>query len=111
MWVPPGGHAEPGESTLACAHRELLEETEYASKALRLLASFDVAEESEPAHQLTIYWCWYDDVQPVVCHEGQALAFIERSEAANYPIPAFVINIWDTALAVINNTIIEEIPR
>ena len=60
--------------------------------------SFDATAQTPPAY-LKIFWCWYDGVQPITCHEGQALAFIERSAASRYPIPAYVIKMWDTALA------------
>ena len=104
MWVPPGGHAEPDESILECARRELREETEYDAPDLRFLLSFDDIVEGWSAYLLTIFWCWYDGVQPVVCHEGQALAFVERSMAVNYPIPAYVLNAWDAALAAARAT-------
>ena len=98
-WVPPGGHAEPGELILECARRELCEETEYQATDLRFLMSFDHVVEGWPAYQLTIFWSWYDGVQSVVCHEGQALAFVQRTMAADYPIPAHLLNAWDAALA------------
>ncbi len=104
MWVPPGGHADSGESMLECARRELREETEYDASDLRLLMSLDDAVEGWPAYRLTIFWCWYDGIQSIACHEGQALAFIERSTAANYPIPTFVVDTWDAALAVAGAT-------
>ena len=99
MWVPPGGQAELGESMLDCARRELREETEYDASDLRFLLSCDDTVEGWPAYRLTIFWCWYDGIQPVICHEGQALAFIERMMAANYAIPAYLLNAWDAALA------------
>ena len=104
MWRPPGGHAESGESMLDCARRELREETGYDGSDLRFLLSFDDTVEGWPAYRLTIFWCWYDGIQSIACHEGQALAFIERSTAANYPIPAYVINAWGAALAAAGAT-------
>jgi len=99
MWVPPGGHAESGESMLDCARRELREETEYDASDLRFLRSIDDAVQGWPAYRLTIFWCWYDGIQSIACHEGQALAFVERSMAVNYSIPALVVDAWDAALA------------
>lgn len=104
MWVPPGGHAEPGESILECARRELCEETAYDAADLHYLMSYDRSVKGWPAYQLTIFWSRYDEVQSVVCHEGQALAFIQRTMAANYPIPKHLLNAWDAALAAAHQT-------
>jgi 8-oxo-dGTP pyrophosphatase MutT (NUDIX family) len=105
MWVPPGGHAEVGESMLDCARRELREETEYDAAELRFLESFDDMVEGWPAYRLTIFWCWYDGAQSLACHEGQALAFIERSMAEKYAIPTYLLNAWDAALAAADSTL------
>jgi len=99
MWVPPGGHADAGEPLLECARRELREETEYCAQDLDFLLEFDDHVEGWPAYHLTIFWGRYDGVQPVVCHEGQALAFIDRSVAARYPIPPKLLAAWDLALS------------
>lgn len=107
MWVPPGGHAELDESMFDCARRELREETEYDASDLRFLLSFDDTVEGWPAYQLTIFWCWYDGSQSIACHEGQALAFVGRNMAANYPIPTYLVNAWDTALAAAGATMEE----
>ena len=107
MWVPPGGHAEPGESMIDCARRELREETEYNASDLRFLWSFDDTAEGWPACHLTFFCCWYDGIQSVACHEGQALAFITRSAAENYPIPTYLFDFWDSVLldeAIITTT-------
>ena len=99
MWGPPGGHAESGELMSDCARRELREETGYDSSDIRFLMSYDDAVEGWPVYQLTMFWCWYDGIQSITCHEGQELAFIDRSTAASYPIPTPIFNAWDAALA------------
>lgn len=109
VWVPPGGHSESDESMLCCAKRELLEETGYECPEARFLVSFEDRVEGWPAYTLTIFWCAYDGTQPVTCREGQALAFIERYRAGNYPIPPYVINAWDAAIAALRTTSAKEI--
>jgi 8-oxo-dGTP pyrophosphatase MutT (NUDIX family) len=99
MWVPPGGHCDPGESPLAAARRELYEETDYHCEDLRWLASFP--DDPGPGHAtqfLHVFWGVYDGVQAVCCREGQALEFVSRAEAPSLPMPAFVLPVWDHAL-------------
>lgn len=97
-WVPPGGHAEPGEAIEICARRELLEETGYHCSDLRWLIDLEDRVDKWPPYQLTVFWTYYDGVQKIRCHEGQALEFIRREDAYLYDIPAYLIGIWDMAL-------------
>jgi 8-oxo-dGTP pyrophosphatase MutT (NUDIX family) len=83
---------------LACARRELREETEYDAPNLKFLLSVDDIVAGWPPYHLAFFWCWYDGVQATVCHEGQALAFVERAAAAEYPIPPLLLTVWDAAL-------------
>ncbi len=99
MWVPPGGHAEAGESMEACARREFHEETGYDCSELHWLTSMEDCQEGFPLCPLTVFWARYDGAQQVYCREGQALQFIRREEAENYPIPSYLVAIWDRALA------------
>lgn len=100
MWVPPGGHCEPGERLEDCARREFSEETGYHSGKLDWLMTFDDGDEQE----LTVFWAWYDGVQPLRCMEGQALRFIGREQAVVHAIPPYLIEIWDRAIAAVRRT-------
>jgi ADP-ribose pyrophosphatase YjhB (NUDIX family) len=99
LWVPPGGHADPGESMPECARRELREETEYDALDLQYMMTLDRIHEDGAAFQVTYFWCWYDEIQSIVCHEGQGLAFVKRTEAADYKIMDFLLDVWDAAIA------------
>ena len=104
MWVPPGGHPNLGESMPACARRELREETEYDAPDLRFLTTLDGAYEDGAEFRATIFWCWYDEMQTIVCHEGQDLVFVKRSDAADYRIMDFLVDVWDAAIAAASAT-------
>jgi hypothetical protein len=39
-----------------------------------------------------------------VCREGKALQFIRREDASAYPIPAYLVRVWDRALAAASTT-------
>ncbi len=98
-WVPPGGHCEPGEPMEVCAKREFAEETDYQLDDLHHLLDFvdDEHEALEPSY-VTVYWSVYDGAQPLTCREGQALEFIRRPDAPAYPIPEYLVRVWDRAL-------------
>ncbi|KXX80662.1 Nudix hydrolase 1 [Madurella mycetomatis] len=93
QWQFPGGHLEMGESYLACAERETLEETGLVVRAEKLVAvTNDVFSASR--HYVTLFvlcrrvdesqepkvmepekcgpWCWksWSDVKAVIADEG-----------------------------------------
>ena len=98
MWVPPGGHCETGETEEDCARREFLEETEYRLGELGFVTRTEDRAPGFATHALAIYWAWYDGAQRIVCHEGQALEFVNREEAGGLAIPPVLLAAWDSAL-------------
>jgi 8-oxo-dGTP pyrophosphatase MutT (NUDIX family) len=91
-----------------CARREFLEETSYRVSDLTLLTEFiDSHAEGFPPLRLAVFWCRYDGVQPLTCHEGQALEFIPRALAAKYPIPRYLVDLWDRALEAARLVVVE----
>lgn len=97
LWVPPGGHAEPGEAIEACARREFHEETDYRCGQLQWLCTFEDRVEGFPPYTLTVFWSRYDGRQRVVCREGQALEFVRREEAEGRAMPQYLRQLWNDA--------------
>lgn len=97
-WSIPSGHRESGESAQECARREFLEETSYLLGDLRELVEMTDHGDTGTEYLLTLFWACYDGTQPLKCHEGQDLRFVERSRAASYPMPPFVLSVWDRSL-------------
>jgi 8-oxo-dGTP diphosphatase len=107
LWVFPGGHCEPGESTESAARRELLEETAYACNELRWVSSFPwPSDDRQVIYNLHLYAGRYDRIQPVHCYEGQKVAFIPREDASRYPMPPYVPRVWDLAIAVLRRPLV-----
>jgi 8-oxo-dGTP diphosphatase len=76
-WVNPGGVIDPGESPEDGARRELLEETEYRAGPLTL-AYERTLHRPEGYSEYQYYFVGrYDGVQPLTCHEGQELRFLD----------------------------------
>ncbi|MBM3777956.1 MAG: NUDIX domain-containing protein [Acidimicrobiia bacterium] len=100
LWVPPGGHCEPGERAETCAIREFFEETGYRCHDLRLISELDVdGVPFSPPIRLTMFWDVYDGRQAVSCREGQALVFVPRTHVPGLFMPDYLVDLWDRALA------------
>lgn len=102
MWVPPGGHANPGEDIIACARRELQEETGYWCDELWPVT--ELLDDTElPVQHLTFFGAMFDGQQKTRCMEGQALEFMTRERAATCKTPSYLGFVWDLALTAANN--------
>lgn len=104
MWVPPGGHSDPGETPLACAFREMEEETNYRCAWLRHITTMH----DDPGHgwkpfRLHIFFTLFDDKQIIECREGQSLEFIPRVRGGELLRPDFVLPTWDLALKALSH--------
>ncbi len=105
LWVFPGGHFEAGESAVAAARREFLEETGYACDRLLRVASFPYpSDDGRVMYRLEMFVARYDEIQPVHCYEGQKVEFISREHASRYPMPSWTPGVWDSAIAVLRRS-------
>lgn len=83
QWAIPGGRVEPGETPLAAAGREMLEETGLVVDAIQHYWSGPRPYEEGFPHTVTVhaYYCATEAVQDdVICGEGLAMIFTPRDE-------------------------------
>lgn len=105
LWVPPGGHVDPGETLIQAAFREFKEETLICCGELNWIGAMEVALAPWPTYLLANFWGYYDGHQTYACQEGQDLKFIERRQATQLPMPSFIIPVWDNILNQMNSTL------
>lgn len=84
-WIGVGGKFEPGEDALACALREVREETGYTMRAPRYRGVVDFTCPPWPAEQMHLFTCAEFDGQEIPCDEG-ALAWVPKGEVTALPI-------------------------
>ncbi|MDK3017239.1 NUDIX hydrolase [Pseudodonghicola flavimaris] len=84
LWGFPGGHVEPGETALAAAQRELLEETGLSAEPVEYLTNVDVIRHDADGHVLVHYL-----LAAVLCTapRGTLCAADDVSDAAWFPVP------------------------
>jgi len=100
IWVIPGGHLEPGETSVEGARREFEEETCYRCASVRPLVEFDLRSLGYAMEgRLKFFWERYDGRQAIECREGQALRFVSRHAVESLPHRVYLTQVWDLALA------------
>ena len=99
LWVPPGGHINPNETLMNAAIRECLEETQLAYQKINWLKAYEVSSPPWPKYLLGIFWASYNE-KPFKCLEGQALKFVEPRRAPEFPMPYFIVTIWEQILVL-----------
>jgi ADP-ribose pyrophosphatase YjhB (NUDIX family) len=82
-WSLPGGWADVGETPAEAAAREVLEESGYATRAVRLLALLDRDRQGYPPHAWHIWKAIFlcellDDEQRELSHETEDAHFFPR---------------------------------
>lgn len=85
-WATVGGATEPGETAEQAARRELREETGYVADTLQFGAEVAVPLPDGTARTAALFYARYDGVQPIACHEGLRIDFVDPST-----LPALLI--------------------
>lgn len=105
LWGFPGGHVEPGETALAAAAREVLEETGICAEPVEYLTNVDVlrhgADGTVSAHYLlAAVLCDYVSGTPCAADDVQDAAWFSCAEirTGRLPMSAQVAEVMDLAL-------------
>ncbi len=88
-WATVGGAVEPGETAEEAARRELIEETGYhvGAEAGALLFGAEVTLELPDGPRVaTLFYAPYDEIQPIACHEGERITFVDPATLHTLPI-------------------------
>lgn len=105
LWGFPGGHVEPGETALAAAARELLEETGVRARPVEYLTNVDVirhaADGTLQAHYLlAAVLCAFESGEPRAADDVEAAAWIPAAaiRADALPMSPRVADVAELAL-------------
>ena len=82
-WSTPGGHLDPGEHPLACAAREVLEETGVRVENARFIGVTNDVFESDALHYVTL-WVAADfasgEATPMAVHELTEVRWVSLAD-------------------------------
>jgi ADP-ribose pyrophosphatase YjhB (NUDIX family) len=104
LWTLPGGWVDVGESPSEAVTREVLEESGYRTRAVKLLALYDRDRQGHPPHPWhtwkAIFLCeLLDEHQEPLGHETSAARFFERNElpelSMNRVTPRYIERAYD----------------
>lgn len=84
-WIGVGGKFEPGETALACAVREVREETGYTMVAPRYRGMVDFYNPPWPAERMHLYTCYEFTGTEHSCDEGE-LAWVPKEQVPALPV-------------------------
>ncbi|MGH3362603.1 MAG: NUDIX domain-containing protein [Nocardioides sp.] len=90
-WGFVGGHREPGEDYLACAYRELTEETGLTlTDGLELVGEFQFfSEPCDETDEFQLFACrTHLTDADIVCGEGRQIVFVDPADAAGLDLTA-----------------------
>lgn len=99
LWGFPGGHVEWGETALAAAAREVLEETSVTVKPLNYVTNIDLIQPPDLHYLLTVVRCDFVTGTPVAGDDASEAAWvpIEDIRAGLLPMSARVAELIEMA--------------
>ncbi len=103
LWGFPGGHVELGETALAAAARELIEETSVVATPLRYLTNLDIIirEGGTPLHHflLAAVLCRYESGEPQAGDDALEAGWFDAGQIAMLPKSANVDTVIGLAMS------------